>query len=416
MILAQLNLCVINYSTCYQWLKELLGAQIKNKLEVFIMLSKISKKASTFEEFLSDSNRLVIPKKGDIISGTVAGYEGGVVLVDVGWKSEGVVAGRELKSEVVNYKELKVGDSVLVYVVNPEDEEGMLVLSLRRTDQARKWLELQSARDEGKPVEVEIVESNSGGLICEILGGIRGFIPTSQVDATRIYRDGKKLDGADISDRVQGSLAGIVGDKMLVKIIELDREKGRVILSEKMVTQERDAQKREKTLSKLKIGDKVIGEVSGITPFGIFVNAGGVEGLVHLSELSWDKVENTGSLYAIGEKIEVLVIDIADGGKRVAYSVKRLQKDPWQQAISKYKVGDIVQGTVQKVVDYGFFVRIGEGLNGLVHISEVSYDLVKDINNFVKVGQTVQVKILSVSSTERHLRLSLKRTDDKKKE
>ena len=380
------------------------------------MSNKVSKKATTFDEFLSDSHRLVIPKKGDIISGTVAGYEGGAVLVDVGWKSEGVVAGRELKSEVVDYKALNPGDSVLVYVVNPEDEEGMLVLSLRRTDQARKWIDLQNARDEGRPVEVEIVESNSGGLICEILGGIRGFIPTSQVDATRIYRDGKKLDGADISDRVQGSLAGIVGDKMLVKIIELDREKGRVILSEKMVTQERDAQKREKTLSKLKIGDKVVGEVSGITPFGIFVNAGGVEGLVHLSELSWDKVENTGSLYAIGEKVEVLVIDIADGGKRVAYSVKRLQKDPWQQAIAKYKVGDIVEGTVQKVVDYGFFVRIGEGLNGLVHISEVSYDLVKDINDFVKAGQTVNVKILSVSSTERHLRLSLKRTDDKKKE
>jgi ribosomal protein S1 len=175
-----------------------------------------------------------------------------------------------------------------------------------------------------------------------------------------------------------------------------------------MVTQARDLEQREKTLNKVKEGDTLEGTVSGITPFGVFVNAEGLEGLVHLSELSWDKVEDIGSLYSVGTKVNVMVIGVSDGGKRVAYSIKRLQKDPWAEAISKYKVGDVVEGEVQKVVPYGAFVRIDKGLNGLIHISELSDKLVKDPANIVTEGDSVKVKILSISSTERHLGLSLK--------
>ncbi|MBN1373717.1 S1 RNA-binding domain-containing protein [Candidatus Dojkabacteria bacterium] len=371
------------------------------------------KTTTDFGELLKEIETLKVPKKGEIIEGTVVEIAPSAVLVDVGWKSEGVITGRELKSELIDVKKLSAGDPVLVYVVTPEDPDGMLVLSLRRTDKAKRWLDLKTARKDNSIIEVDVVEANNGGLICEIEGGIRGFIPTSQVDAGRIYADGKKLMGKDISQRVQGNLADLVGEKMKVRIIELDIEKNKIILSEKMVTQERDIKLRENTLRKMKIGDTLDAQVSGITPYGIFVNAQGVEGLVHLSELSWDKVEDTGKLFKVGDKIKVLVIDITEGGKRVAYSVKRLQKDPWSQAIAKYKVGDIVDGEVQKIVDYGFFVRIGEGLNGLVHISEVSYDLVKDINDFVKEGDKIKVKILSISSTERHLRLSLKRINEK---
>jgi ribosomal protein S1 len=181
-----------------------------------------------------------------------------------------------------------------------------------------------------------------------------------------------------------------------------------------MVTQSRDLEQREKTLNKVKESDVLIGTVSGITPFGIFVNAEGLEGLVHLSELSWDKVENIDSIYSVGDKVNVMVIGISDGGKRVAYSVKRLLKDPWAEAISKYKVGDVVKGEIQKVVPYGAFVRIGEGLNGLIHISELSDKLVKNPEDIVKEGQAVDVKILSISSTERHLGLSLKGASAKK--
>lgn len=346
---------------------------------------------------------------GDIIEGVVADVRPGVILVDVGYKSEGVIAGRELKTESGEENDVKVGDTILVYVVTTEDDEGQLVLSLRRTQLAKHWLNLEHAKAENDVVEATVVESNNGGVICELGEGIRGFIPTSQLDASRVYSDGKRVIGHDITKQVQERLSSLVGNLIKTRIIELDREKNRIILSEKMVTQERDLQQREKTLRRIKEGDVVEGTVSGITPYGVFVNADGLEGLVHLSELSWDKVLDTGALFKVGDRVKVQVIGITDGGKRVAYSIKRLQKDPWADAIAKFQIGDVVEGTVQKVVNYGAFVRIGDGLNGLVHISEMSNKLVKDPRDIVKEGDTVHVKILSVSKTERHLGLSLKR-------
>ena len=361
------------------------------------------------DQFLADqSHKIKKLSKGDIIEGDVVDVRDSYLVVDIGHKSEGIVAGRELKSDSFNWKDLKVGDKVLVYVVKPEDEEGQLVLSIRRTQQASAWITLEKAKKENDVVEAVVVESNNGGLIVEIGKDIRGFIPTSQLDASRVYLDGVRQVGKDISSRVQKRLNSLVGEKIQTRIIELDREKNRIILSEKMVTQSRDLEQREKTLNKVKEGDVLEGIVSGITPFGIFVNAEGLEGLVHLSELSWDKVEDIGKIYAVGSKVKVMVIGISDGGKRVAYSVKRLLQDPWSAAISKYKIGDVVKGTVQKVVPYGAFVRIGEGLNGLIHISELSSQLVKNPEDIVKVGDKVDVKILSISSTERHLGLSLK--------
>ncbi|MEA3357668.1 MAG: S1 RNA-binding domain-containing protein [Patescibacteria group bacterium] len=360
--------------------------------------------------YLDDSDHALRKiSSGDIIEGSIVGIRPGVILVDVGYKSEGIITGRELKSEIDDVKSFKVGDTILVYVITPEDDEGQLVLSLRRTQSARHWLELEKSREENKIVEAVVVESNNGGVICELGEGIRGFIPTSQLDASRVYADGRRIVGRDISRKVQERLSSLVEAKIQTRIIELDREKNRIILSEKMVTQARDLEERESTLKKIKEGDTLEGKVSGITPFGIFVNAGGLEGLVHLSELSWDKVLDTGALYKVGEAVKVQVIGIIDGGKRVAYSIKRLQKDPWAEAISKFNIGDVVPGEVQKVVDYGAFVRIGKGLNGLVHISEMSTKLVRDPKDIVKEGDAVKVKILSVSKTERHLGLSLKR-------
>jgi small subunit ribosomal protein S1 len=364
---------------------------------------------SQIDKYLEDSaNQIKTFSRGDIVEGEVVDVRDGFLVVDIGFKSEGIVAGKELKSELIDWRELKVGDKVMVYVVKPEDEEGQLVLSIRRTQQATAWLNLEKAKEENKIVESVVVESNNGGLIVEIGKDIRGFIPTSQLDASRVYSSGVRQVGKDISSKVQKKLSSLIGEKISTRIIELDREKNRIILSEKMVTQARDLEQREKTLNKVKEGDRLEGTVSGITPFGVFVNAEGLEGLVHLSELSWDKVEDIGSLYSVGTKVNVMVIGVSDGGKRVAYSIKRLQKDPWAEAISKYKVGDIVEGEIQKVVPYGAFVRIDKGLNGLIHISELSDKLVKDPANIVKEGDIVKVKILSISSTERHLGLSLK--------
>jgi len=368
---------------------------------------------SELDSFLDNSsNKIKQLSKGDIVEGEVVDINKGVVIVDVGFKSEGVIAGRELKSDTLDWTQLKVGDKVLVYVVKPEDDKGQLVLSIRRTQQASAWLSLENAKKNNDVVDAVVVESNNGGLIVEIGKGIRGFIPTSQLDATRVYANGVRQVGKDISSKVQKRLNSLIGEGIKTRIIELDREKNRIILSEKMVTQARDLQKRAATLKKVKEGDVLEGTVSGITPFGIFVNAQGLEGLVHLSELSWDKVEDIGAIYSVGNSVKVIVIGLSDGGKRVAYSVKRLQQDPWSQAISKFKIGDVVDGVVQKVVPYGAFIRIGEGLNGLIHISELSDKLVKNPEDIVKVGQEVKVKILSISSTERHLGLSLKASSE----
>lgn len=379
---------------------------------------------SQIDSFLDDNaHQIKKLSRGDIIEGTVVDVRDGMVIVDVGYKSEGIVAGRELKSESLDWRDLRDGDKILVYVVKPEDEEGQLILSIRRTQQASAWITLEKAKKDNDIVETTVVEANNGGLIVEIGKDVRGFIPTSQLDASRVYLNGIRQVGKDISSKVQKRLNSLVGDKIQTRIIELDREKNRIILSEKMVTQSRDLEQREKTLNRVKEGDILEGTVSGITPFGVFVNAEGLEGLVHLSELSWDKVEDIGSLYSVGSKVKVMVIGVTDGGKRVAYSVKRLLQDPWAEAIAKYKIGDIVKGKIQKVVPYGAFVRIGDGLNGLIHISELSDKLVKDPEDMVKVGDDVDVKILSISSTERHLGLSLKaakgrggREEEKKEE
>ncbi len=364
---------------------------------------------SELDTFLSDdSHKIKQLSKGEIVEGEIVSINNGVIVVDIGFKSEGIIAGKELKSDILDWTKLSVGDKILVYVVKPEDEKGQLVLSIRRTQQASAWLALENAKKSNEVVEATVVESNNGGLIVEIGKGIRGFIPTSQLDATRVYANGVRQVGKDISSRVQKRLNTLIGESIKTRIIELDREKNRIILSEKMVTQARDLEKRAQTLKKVKESDVLKGTVSGITPFGIFVNAQGLEGLVHLSELSWDKVEDIGAIYKVGDTVDVMVIGLSDGGKRVAYSVKRLQQDPWSQAISQFKVGDVVEGEIQKVVPYGAFVRIGQGLNGLIHISELSDKLVKNPEDIVKVGQEVKVKILSISSTERHLGLSLK--------
>lgn len=370
---------------------------------------------SELESFLSDNTHVIKQlSKGDIVEGDIVDINNGVIVVDVGYKSEGIVAGRELKSDTLDWTTLKPGDKLLVYVVKPEDEKGQLVLSIRRTQQASAWLALENAKKNNDIVDAIVVESNNGGLIVEMGKGIRGFIPTSQLDATRVYSNGVRQVGKDISSRVQKRLNSLIGESIKTRIIELDREKNRIILSEKMVTQARDLEKRANTLKKVKEGDALEGTISGITPFGVFVNAQGLEGLVHLSELSWDKVEDIGAIYSVGDTVKVVVIGLTDGGKRVAYSIKRLQQDPWSQAISQFKIGDVVDGVIQKVVPYGAFVRIGEGLNGLIHISELSDKLVKNPEDIVKSGQEVKVKILSISSTERHLGLSLKASSDVK--
>ena len=258
-----------------------------------------------------------------------------------------------------------------------------------------------------------VVEVNNGGVIVTIDEDFRGFIPTSQLENTRIYPLAGFSDKKQASKELQKKLSQLIGEKISVKIIELNKKKNRVILSEKLVHAEANVESRTKVLKEIKEGDTLEGEVTGIAPFGLFVNAAGLEGLVHLSEISWDKVENPADFHKIGDKIKVQILGIEDDGRRIAYSIKRLMSDPWDKIIGKYKVGQVVKGKVQKIVEYGAFVRIDSEVNGLIHISELSDGLVTDPSKFVEVGKDYDLLIISISKSDRHLGLSLKRVGAK---
>jgi len=347
-------------------------------------------------------------EKGSVVKGSVVKVREGEVLVNVGGRAEGVVSGKELSFDGKRAK-LKEGEEILVYVTNPENAKGLLELSVRKTKDARKWRDLDQALADNETLEVTVVEANNGGVIVSIDKDIRGFIPSSQLDNKRIVPVGGFEDKDDSVSQMQNQLAKLINEKIEVKIIEINRKKNRVILSEKLVYAADDLAKREETLRQSKVGDVLKGKVTGIAPFGLFVNAQGLEGLVHLSEISWDKVENPADFYRVGDAVDVQVIGIEDDGRRIAYSIKRLQEDPWQKIIQKYKVGQIVKGKVTKIVAYGAFVRIDEEVNGLIHISELSDGLVTDPAKFVQVDKEYDLEIISISKNERHLGLSLKR-------
>jgi len=365
-------------------------------------LREIIKKA------IEDGNSL--PKdihREDIVEGTVVKIDRGGIIVDIKAKAEGIVPPSEVLPEELNM--MKVGDKIMVYVLSNEDNNGTLTLSVKRTQQLRKWLELEKAKKEESFVECVISDVNSGGALVDI-GGIPGFIPTSQLDPARLYKlfGDQPVNKVTFMRELPKHLTKLIGEKLNAKIIEINREQGRVILSEKLAISEQSVKEREKTLKRVKVGDILSAVVTAVTPIGLFVNAEGLEGLVHISEISWDKVENPADFHKPGDKVKVMLIGMDSEGKRIAYSIKRLQKDPWEDAIKKFKVGQIVEGVVTKVVDYGAFVKIGAGLNGLIHISELSDDLVLNPNEVVKVGQKVRVGILSISPEERHLGLTLR--------
>jgi small subunit ribosomal protein S1 len=345
--------------------------------------------------------------KGQIVKGIILKMSKGEMILDIGGRTEGVILGKEMKldDEVLDKK---LGDEVIAYVTKGENVMGQIELSIRKSGVARKWHDLIQAQEKNDPVSVTVIEANTGGVIVSIGGGLRGFIPTSQLENSRIYPLKTYGDKESITKELQNKLGALIDSEIEVKVIEIDREKNRVILSEKQILADDNREEREEIISVTNIGDVLEGEVTGVAPYGLFVNAKGLEGLVHLSEISWDKVLNPADFHQIGDKVKVQVIGMQDSGKRIAYSVKRLQKDPWDEIIESYKVGSKVKGVVTKVVDYGAFVRIDDKVNGLIHISEMSDKLVKDPKDFVAENQDVEVSIISISKEERHLGLSLK--------
>ena len=355
-------------------------------------------------------------RHGDVVEGTVVRIDPDELLVDFGGKSEGVVSNRELlgrrggpREGDEPRQELKVGDPVLVYVLQPESPEGHAVLSVRRAGLERKWRAMQERFEAGEIVEARVIDHNKGGLIVDL--GVRGFVPISQiVDFPRRPRDEQPRDAAqEIAEKLQP----FVGRTLRLKILEVNRKANRLILSEKVAVYEERREKRDELFSSLNVGQRVQGTVRSIAPFGVFVDLGGIDGLVHKSELSWNKVNNPETAYAIGEQVEAEVIDINHERGRISLSIRRLQPDPWQESVAKYKIGDVIDGTVTKLVNFGAFVRIEEGLEGLIHISELSNSRVAHPGDVVQEGQQLKLKIISLDSERHRLGLSLKQTEDR---
>ncbi len=348
-------------------------------------------------------------KHGDVVEGTVVRIDRDEILVDIGAKSEGVVSNRELYGRnAESAPALAIGDTVLVYVLQPESPEGHVVLSLRRAGLERKWRAMQEQFEAGVIIEAPVIDHNKGGLIVDC--GIRGFVPISQiVDFPRRPQNEQPRDAAqEIAEKLQP----YVGRRLRLKILEVNRKANRLILSEKVALYEERREKRDELFSSLQVGQKVTGSVRSIAPFGVFIDLGGIDGLVHKSELSWNKVNNPEAGYKVGDEVEAEVIDINHERGRISLSIRRLQPDPWHSTVADFRVGDIIDGTVTKLVNFGAFVRVRDGLEGLIHISELSHQRVAHPGDVVREGQTLKLKIISLDSERHRLGLSLKQAEE----
>lgn len=338
--------------------------------------------------------------RGESVEGTVVRVGPDEVLVDIGLKSEGVIPARELFGEGEQPPDLNVGDQVLVVVVHPEGSEGHAILSLRRARVERAWREIEELYQSGAIVEAPVVDYNKGGLIVDVRG-VRGFVPVSQVlDLRNVARQ----DGEN--EEVAQTLAGMAGRSLPLKIIEINRHRNRLILSERAAVQERRTQRKDELMDALQPGQVRHGVVSNVTSFGAFVDLGGADGLVHVSELSYNRVNHPSEILQVGQEVDVMVLSVDRDTKKIALSLKRAQPDPWTTVEQDYRVGQVVPATITKLAKFGAFAKVQEGLEGLIHLSELTDRPVQDAAQVVQEGQVLPVKIIHINSQRRRLGLS----------
>jgi small subunit ribosomal protein S1 len=330
-------------------------------------------------------------KDGDIMEGEVVKIDRDEVLLDIGYKSEGVIPSKELsiRHDVDPNEVVKVGDRIEALVLQKEDKEGRLILSKKRAQYERAWGRIEETMAAGNTIKGPVIEVVKGGLILDI--GLRGFLPASLVDLRRV-RD----------------LQPFIGQELEAKIIELDRNRNNVVLSRRAFLEESQSEGRKKFLENLQKGERRKGTVSSIVNFGAFVDLGGVDGLVHVSELSWKHVDHPSEVVSVGQEVEVQVLDVELDRERVSLSLKATQEDPWKEFERKHKAGEIITGQVTKLVPFGAFVRVAQGIEGLVHISELSHEHVESPESVVSVGQEVQVKVVDVDVSRRRISLSMR--------
>ncbi len=330
--------------------------------------------------------------EGDVVTGSVVRIDKDEVLVDIGYKSEGVIPANELsiRRSVDPSEEVALGEQVDALVLTKEDQEGRLVLSKKRARFEKAWRKIEAAAESGEPVDGVVIEVVKGGLILDL--GVRGFLPASLVDIRRVH-----------------NLDEFKGETLECKVIELNRSRNNVVLSRRAVLEEERKEVREQILGRLQPGQVVEGKISNIVDFGAFVDLEGIDGLIHISELSWSHVNHPSEVLSIGETVRVKVLDIDRDRQRISLGLKQTQEDPWQTVLNEYKPNDILEGKVTKVVAFGAFVEIVPGVEGLVHISELAEHHVETPGEVVQPGQETWVRILEIDEERRRISLSVKR-------
>jgi small subunit ribosomal protein S1 len=332
--------------------------------------------------------------EGDIVTGKVVRIDKDEVLVDIGYKSEGVIPVNELsiRKNVNTQAEVELGEEVDALVMQKEDADGRLILSKKRARFEKAWKRIEGAFESGVPVVGTVIEVVKGGLILDL--GVRGFLPASLVDIRRVQ---------DLSEYVTKELN--------CRVIEMNRNRNNVVLSRRAVLEEERKEVRQQIIDDLTVGDVVEGTISNIVDFGAFVDLDGIDGLIHISELSWTHINHPSEVLQVNQKVKVKVLDIDRDRQRISLGLKQTQDDPWQKIVTRHKVGDIVEGKVTKIVAFGAFIEIYEGIEGLVHISELANRHVERPDEVVAVSQIVRVKIIEVDTERRRLSLSIKRVD-----
>src|SRR3954454_3958614 len=332
--------------------------------------------------------------EGDVVTGTVVRVDKDEILVDIGYKSEGVIPISELsiRRSVNPDDEVEIGQEIDALVLQKEDQEGRLILSKKRARFEKAWRRIETAAESGEPVEGKVIEVVKGGLILDL--GVRGFLPASLVDIRRVQ-----------------NLDEFMSQTLECKVIELNRSRNNVVLSRRAVLEEERKEVREQILGRLEPGQIVEGKISNIVAFGAFVDLDGIDGLIHISELSWSHVNHPSEVVSIGDTVRIKVLDIDRDRQRISLGLKQTQEDPWQRVISTHRSGDVLEGTVTKGVAFGAFVEILPGVEGLVHISELADHHVENPSEVVEPGSKLNVKILEIDEERRRLSLSIKQVE-----
>ncbi len=346
--------------------------------------------------FLAQIPDFKLPTPGELVEGEVIAIYKNKILVDINGIAVGLISGREAKDSGETVKSLKVGDTVSAYVIDNENEEGYIVMSLRKASQEKTWKKFSDAYEKALVIEVSASEANKGGLLLDI-DGIKGFIPVSQLAPMHYPR----VNGAD-SNMILQRLQELVGQRFRVKIINIDKDNGKLILSEKAAMEEQ----RQTALEGIKAGDVVTGKISGVVKFGIFVAFNGLEGLVHISEIAWGHVKNPSDYGRLGEEVKVMVIGLE--GDKISLSMKRLTEDPWLEATKKYQLGTVIEGEINRITPFGAFIKLSDDINGLIHVSEISHEEVADPSLVLKVGEKVKAKVIAIEPEEHRVGLSIK--------